>query len=108
MKCSAYTVQFFIFWLSSQETGLYEYKVFGTLSGCCPEVCADVYMDLDYRKQWDSYVKGNVRAGYVSSYETGVSRIKESRTQTHKLRNIETQWWWEKVGAIFLRFRPFN
>ncbi|XP_058261052.1 phosphatidylcholine transfer protein isoform X1 [Hemibagrus wyckioides] len=51
-----------IYRLYNKETGLYEYKVFGTLSGCCPEVCADVYMDLDYRKQWDSYVKGNVRA----------------------------------------------
>ncbi|KAM9434394.1 phosphatidylcholine transfer protein [Clarias gariepinus] len=39
------------------KTGLYEYKVFGSLSGCSPDVCADVYMDLDYRKQWDSYVK---------------------------------------------------
>ncbi|TSX99869.1 Phosphatidylcholine transfer protein [Bagarius yarrelli] len=43
---------------SVAETGLYEYKVFGTLASCSPEVCADVYMDLDYRKHWDSYVKG--------------------------------------------------
>lgn len=41
-----------------QESGLYEYKVFGSLPGCPPELCADVYMDLNYRKQWDSYVKG--------------------------------------------------
>lgn len=41
-----------------QETGLYEYKVFGTLDGCRPELCADVYMDLMYRKHWDGYVKG--------------------------------------------------
>ncbi|XP_066515409.1 phosphatidylcholine transfer protein isoform X2 [Hoplias malabaricus] len=41
----------------TMETGLYEYKVFGTLSACSPELCADVYMDLAYRKQWDGYVK---------------------------------------------------
>ncbi|XP_060946805.1 phosphatidylcholine transfer protein [Limanda limanda] len=43
--------------LHDQETGLYEYKVFGVLSGCTPELCADVYMDLSYRKHWDGYVK---------------------------------------------------
>lgn len=41
-----------------QQTGLYEYKVFGVLEDCSPELLADVYMDLDYRKQWDEYVKG--------------------------------------------------
>lgn len=41
-----------------QETGLYEYKVFGVLSTCTSELCADVYMDLTYRKHWDGYVKG--------------------------------------------------
>ncbi|XP_045629012.1 phosphatidylcholine transfer protein-like isoform X2 [Ursus americanus] len=39
------------------QTGLYEYKVFGVLDNCLPAVLADVYMDLDYRKQWDQYVK---------------------------------------------------
>ncbi|XP_029998069.1 phosphatidylcholine transfer protein [Sphaeramia orbicularis] len=43
--------------LYDQETGLYEYKVFGVLSTCTPELCADVYMDLEYRKKWDGYVK---------------------------------------------------
>lgn len=41
-----------------QQTGLYEYKVFGVLADCPPALLADVYMDLDYRKQWDQYVKG--------------------------------------------------
>lgn len=41
-----------------QETGLYEYKVFGVLTTCSPELCADVYMDLMYRKDWDKYAKG--------------------------------------------------
>lgn len=41
-----------------QETGLYEYKVFGVLATCTPELCADVYMDLAYRKDWDKYAKG--------------------------------------------------
>ncbi|KAA8585526.1 hypothetical protein FQN60_004220 [Etheostoma spectabile] len=41
----------------ARETGLYEYKVFGVLSTCTAELCADVYMDLAYRKHWDTYVK---------------------------------------------------
>lgn len=39
------------------STGLYEYKVFGVLESCIPSLLADVYMDLDYRKKWDQYVK---------------------------------------------------
>ncbi|KAM4597939.1 phosphatidylcholine transfer protein isoform 2-T2 [Polymixia lowei] len=46
-----------IYRLYDKETGLYEYKVFGVLTTCTPELCADVYMDLAYRKQWDGYVK---------------------------------------------------
>uniref|UniRef100_K7GFK7 Phosphatidylcholine transfer protein n=1 Tax=Pelodiscus sinensis TaxID=13735 RepID=K7GFK7_PELSI len=43
--------------LFPQQSGLYEYKIFGGLTECPPELCADVYMDLEYRKQWDQYVK---------------------------------------------------
>ncbi|XP_017394308.1 phosphatidylcholine transfer protein isoform X2 [Cebus imitator] len=39
------------------QTGLYEYKIFGVLEDCSPTLLADVYMDLNYRKQWDQYVK---------------------------------------------------
>ncbi|KAG7234136.1 hypothetical protein INR49_005736 [Caranx melampygus] len=46
-----------IYRLYDKETGLYEYKVFGVLTTCTPELCADVYMDLTYRKHWDGYVK---------------------------------------------------
>ncbi|XP_038184187.1 phosphatidylcholine transfer protein isoform X2 [Arvicola amphibius] len=46
-----------IYRLLDQPTGLYEYKVFGVLEGCPPALLADVYMDLDYRKKWDQYVK---------------------------------------------------
>ncbi|XP_077387150.1 phosphatidylcholine transfer protein [Festucalex cinctus] len=46
-----------IYRLLEQKTGLYEYKVFGSLSGCKVDLCADVYMDLAYRKHWDFYVK---------------------------------------------------
>lgn len=46
-----------IYRLLDQPSGLYEYKVFGVLEGCSPALLADVYMDLDYRKQWDQYVK---------------------------------------------------
>jgi len=41
-----------------QATGLYSYKIYGELKGIEPEICAKVYMDLDYRKIWDGYVKG--------------------------------------------------
>ncbi|XP_043091383.1 phosphatidylcholine transfer protein isoform X1 [Puntigrus tetrazona] len=51
-----------IYRLYNKETGLYEYKVFGSLAGCAPDLCADVYMDLNYRRQWDSYVKGGPRS----------------------------------------------
>ncbi|NXN15528.1 PPCT protein, partial [Indicator maculatus] len=43
--------------LFPQQSGLYEYKIFGGLADCPPELCVDVYMDLDFRKQWDQYVK---------------------------------------------------
>ncbi|KTF81660.1 hypothetical protein cypCar_00044158 [Cyprinus carpio] len=46
-----------IYRLYNKDTGLYEYKVFGSLASCAPDLCADVYMDLNYRRQWDSYVK---------------------------------------------------
>lgn len=42
-----------------QTSGLYEYKVYGTLDDCPPDVCSEVYLDLEYRKKWDSYVSGN-------------------------------------------------
>ncbi|XP_068923561.1 phosphatidylcholine transfer protein isoform X1 [Petaurus breviceps papuanus] len=48
---------FNIYRLLDEQTGLYEYKAFGDFKNCPPALCADVYMDLEYRKQWDSYVK---------------------------------------------------
>ncbi|XP_055436136.1 phosphatidylcholine transfer protein-like [Bubalus kerabau] len=46
-----------VYRLLDQRTGLYAYKVFGVLEDCLPDLLADVYMDLAYRKQWDQYVK---------------------------------------------------
>ncbi|XP_062967625.1 phosphatidylcholine transfer protein isoform X2 [Cynocephalus volans] len=46
--------------LLDQNTGLYEYKVFGVLRDCAPAVLADICMDLGYRKQWDPYVNDSV------------------------------------------------
>ncbi|XP_036611932.1 phosphatidylcholine transfer protein [Trichosurus vulpecula] len=40
-----------------EQSGLYEYKAFGSFKNCPAALCADVYMDLEYRKKWDSYVK---------------------------------------------------
>ncbi|KAH9510170.1 hypothetical protein Btru_043646 [Bulinus truncatus] len=45
-----------IYRLYNESSGLYQYKVYGELD-VDPEICAQVYMDLEYRKQWDSYVK---------------------------------------------------
>nr|XP_005999991.1 PREDICTED: phosphatidylcholine transfer protein [Latimeria chalumnae] len=53
-----------IYRLYQKQSGLYEYKVFGGLAGCTPELCADVYMDLDYRKEWDNYVKALYEKDY--------------------------------------------
>ncbi|XP_074652661.1 phosphatidylcholine transfer protein-like isoform X2 [Tubulanus polymorphus] len=39
------------------DSGLYQYKIYGILDDVLPEVCAQVYMDLEYRKTWDSFVK---------------------------------------------------
>ena len=41
-----------------QTSGLYQYKIYGVLDDVLPDICADVYMDLEYRRQWDTYAKG--------------------------------------------------
>ncbi|GFO43962.1 phosphatidylcholine transfer protein [Plakobranchus ocellatus] len=46
-----------IYRLYDEESGLYHYKTYGELETVGPETCAHVYVDLDYRKQWDSYCK---------------------------------------------------
>ncbi|NXC65636.1 PPCT protein, partial [Anhinga anhinga] len=43
--------------LFPQQSGLYEYKVFGRLADCSPRLLVDFYMDLDFRKRWDRYAK---------------------------------------------------
>uniref|UniRef100_A0A5F5PI95 Phosphatidylcholine transfer protein n=1 Tax=Equus caballus TaxID=9796 RepID=A0A5F5PI95_HORSE len=47
-----------VYRLWDQDTRVYKYKVFGTLKNCPPALLTDVYMDLDYRKQWDQHVEG--------------------------------------------------
>ncbi|XP_039204740.1 phosphatidylcholine transfer protein isoform X1 [Crotalus tigris] len=49
-----------IYRLFDEKSGLYEYKIYSILTDCSPELCAEVYMDLNYRTKWDQYVK-NVR-----------------------------------------------
>ncbi|XP_049628632.1 phosphatidylcholine transfer protein [Suncus etruscus] len=46
-----------IFRRLDKQSGLYEYKVLGVMEDCPPSLLVDVFMDLEYRKQWDSYVK---------------------------------------------------
>ena len=43
-----------------QVSGLYEYKIMGSISDVLPEVCKQVYMDLEYRRKWDDYVNGKL------------------------------------------------
>ncbi|XP_001502821.3 phosphatidylcholine transfer protein isoform X1 [Equus caballus] len=47
-------LRFYRLW--DQGTRVYKYKVFGTLKNCPPALLTDVFMDLDYRKQWDQNV----------------------------------------------------
>ncbi|KAM9281700.1 phosphatidylcholine transfer protein isoform 2-T2 [Morus bassanus] len=46
-----------IYRLYDQQSGLYEYKVFGCLADCPPRRLVDFYMDLDFRKCWDRYAE---------------------------------------------------
>jgi hypothetical protein len=39
-----------------EESGLYEYKTFGEMADLDPEMCAQVYVDWEYRRVWDSYI----------------------------------------------------
>ncbi|BFZ10391.1 hypothetical protein BsWGS_13430 [Bradybaena similaris] len=46
-----------IYRLYNESSGLYQYQVYGSLDDVLPEICAQVYMDLQYRKEWDTYAK---------------------------------------------------
>ncbi|XP_077184813.1 phosphatidylcholine transfer protein [Paroedura picta] len=46
-----------IYRVLDQKSGLYEYKIYGGIAGCSPELCAEVYMDLKHRPTWDRYAK---------------------------------------------------
>ena len=35
----------------------------GSISDVLPDVCKQVYMDLEYRKNWDDYVYGKLAVG---------------------------------------------
>ncbi|XP_057569794.1 phosphatidylcholine transfer protein-like [Hippopotamus amphibius kiboko] len=41
----------------NQPSGHYEYKAFGVLEDCPPGLLTDVYLDFNYRKNWDDFVK---------------------------------------------------
>jgi len=47
----------YVFCVFSQESGLYAYKIFGTMD-VPADICAKVYVDSNYRKIWDPYVRG--------------------------------------------------
>ncbi|XP_001368863.1 phosphatidylcholine transfer protein isoform X1 [Monodelphis domestica] len=46
-----------IYQMLDEQSGFYNYKAFGDFKDCSPSLYAEVYMDLEYRKQWDAYVK---------------------------------------------------
>ena len=59
-----------------QVSGLYEYKIMGSISDVLPDVCKQVYMDLEYRKNWDEYVNGkmsNFGRGSTVTYTAVIS-----------------------------------
>ncbi|WAR04504.1 PPCT-like protein [Mya arenaria] len=47
------------FFTSSHGVTIYRMynEIYGVLDDVNPEVCAEVYMDLEYRKTWDTYAK---------------------------------------------------
>ncbi|XP_022803364.1 phosphatidylcholine transfer protein-like isoform X2 [Stylophora pistillata] len=51
------SVQCKIYRKYEEVSGLYEYKITGLLEDVGLDVCKNVYMDLEYRKKWDGYVK---------------------------------------------------
>lgn len=48
---------FNVYRLFDEDSGLYEYKVFGVIHGCSPERFLDVFMDVHYRAKWDRNIK---------------------------------------------------
>ncbi|XP_074646099.1 phosphatidylcholine transfer protein-like isoform X2 [Tubulanus polymorphus] len=40
-----------------RDSGIFQYKFYGVLPDVSPDVCAQVYVDLEYRKAWDRTVK---------------------------------------------------
>ena len=40
-----------------KASGLYHYKTWGEVTTVEPEICSRVYVDMEYRKKWDSYCK---------------------------------------------------
>ena len=49
-----------VIYCTMQVSGLYEYKITGLLEDVGLDVCKQVYMDLEYRKKWDDFVKGEL------------------------------------------------
>ena len=39
-----------------EVSGLYDYKIHGVMADLDPKLCAQVYVDWEYRKVWDTYV----------------------------------------------------
>ena len=65
-----------------QDTKLYEYKIFGVQEDLDPELSAQVYMDWEYRKKWDSYVLGEAE-------QQAQKRARGLRDGTEEIENWE-------------------
>ena len=48
---------------------MYDYKIHGVMADLDPKLCAQVYVDWEYRKVWDTYVLG--RRGRIGEGEDG-------------------------------------
>ncbi|KAF7247016.1 Phosphatidylcholine transfer protein [Varanus komodoensis] len=79
-----------------QKSGLYEYKVYSYLSDCSPELCADVYMDLNYRKKWDQYL----RVQYVFIRERQDMEVDGEKIYVILAKSVSTSKFPEKPGIV--------
>ncbi|KAB0390065.1 hypothetical protein E2I00_002820, partial [Balaenoptera physalus] len=90
-----------IYWQLNQPTG--HYKAFGVLDDFPPDLFADVYMDFNYRKGWDEFVKELYER--ECSGETVVYWEVESSQKIHVILAQSTSMpqFPEKLGMIQVR-----
>ncbi|ETE69815.1 Phosphatidylcholine transfer protein, partial [Ophiophagus hannah] len=81
---------------STHKSGLYEYKIYSILNDCSPELCAEVYMDLNYRTKWDQYVKTQ----YVFVRERQDMELDGQKIYVILAKSVNTVKFSEKPGIV--------